>query len=47
MSIHQLQYDAEAPVVRASIENYILGNSAQEQKRLKLQAKFLEKWTEQ
>jgi ubiquinone/menaquinone biosynthesis C-methylase UbiE len=47
MSIHQLQYDAEAPVVRASIENYILGNSAQEQRRLKLQAKFLEKWTEQ
>jgi ubiquinone/menaquinone biosynthesis C-methylase UbiE len=34
-------------VVRASIENYILGNSEQEQRRLKLQARFLEKWTEQ
>jgi ubiquinone/menaquinone biosynthesis C-methylase UbiE len=32
--------------VNSSIENYILGNSMQEQKRLKLQARFLEKWTE-
>jgi hypothetical protein len=37
----------EARPVRASIEGYILGNSAQEQKRLRLQATFLEKWTEQ
>lgn len=29
------------------IEDYVLGNSAQEQERLKLQGKFLEKWTEQ
>jgi hypothetical protein len=35
--------DAETNAVRASIENYVLGNSAQEQKRLKLQARFLEK----
>jgi ubiquinone/menaquinone biosynthesis C-methylase UbiE len=47
MRIHQLQYDAESPVVGASLEDYILGNSTQEQRRLKLQAKFLEKWTEQ
>jgi ubiquinone/menaquinone biosynthesis C-methylase UbiE len=47
MNIDQLQYDAEAATVRTSTESYILGNSAQEQKRLKLQAKFLEKWTEQ
>jgi ubiquinone/menaquinone biosynthesis C-methylase UbiE len=47
MNIDQLQYDAEAATMRTSIENYILGNSAHEQKRLKLQAKFLEKWTEQ
>ena len=39
--------DAEASAVRASIANYVLGNSAQEQKRLRLQASFLEKWTEQ
>jgi SAM-dependent methyltransferase len=29
------------------IENYVLGNSVREQERLKLQAKFLERWTEQ
>ena len=29
------------------IEDYVLGNSPQEQERLKLQGKFLEKWTEQ
>src|SRR5215471_7603965 len=29
------------------IEDYVLGNSAQEQERLKLQGRFLEKWTEQ
>ena len=33
--------------VSASIEKYVLGNGEQEQRRLKLQAKFLEKWTEQ
>ena len=33
--------------VRASIENYVLGNSEQEQERLKPQARFPEKWTEQ
>ncbi len=47
MNINQLQCDAEAATVRASVENYVLGNSAQEQTRLKLQAKFLERWTEQ
>src|SRR5260370_18507356 len=30
-----------------STEDYVLGNSAQEQERLKLQGRFLEKWTEQ
>jgi ubiquinone/menaquinone biosynthesis C-methylase UbiE len=39
--------DAEMNTVRTSIEKYILGNSAQEQNRLRLQARFLEKWTEQ
>jgi 2-polyprenyl-3-methyl-5-hydroxy-6-metoxy-1,4-benzoquinol methylase len=39
--------DAETSAVRASIENYVLGNSGQEQKRLRLQPRFLEKWTEQ
>src|SRR5229473_740607 len=29
------------------IEHYVLGNSEQEQERLKQQGKFLEKWTEQ
>ncbi len=29
------------------IEDYVLGNTAQEQERLKLQGRFLEKWTEQ
>ena len=29
------------------IEDYVLGNSAQEQERLKLQGNFLEKWSEQ
>ncbi|MBV8831997.1 MAG: class I SAM-dependent methyltransferase [Acidobacteriaceae bacterium] len=43
----QLYSDAETSAVRTSIENYVLGNSAQEQKRLRLQASFLEKWTEQ
>ena len=33
--------------VNAAINNYILGNSAHEQARLKLQGRFLEKWTEQ
>jgi ubiquinone/menaquinone biosynthesis C-methylase UbiE len=33
--------------VHNPIEDYVLGNSAQEQQRLKLQGKFLEKWTEQ
>ena len=33
--------------VHNPIEDYVLGNSAQEQERLKLQGKFLEKWTEQ
>jgi SAM-dependent methyltransferase len=47
MNTNQQQCDAEAATVRASVENYILGNSAQEKKRLKLQATFLEKWTEQ
>jgi ubiquinone/menaquinone biosynthesis C-methylase UbiE len=47
MNINQLQYDAGAATESASIENYVLGNSAQEQRRLKLQAGFVEKWTEQ
>lgn len=33
--------------VQNAIEDYVLGNSPQEQERLKLQAGFLEKWTEQ
>jgi ubiquinone/menaquinone biosynthesis C-methylase UbiE len=33
--------------VHNPIEDYVLGNSAQEQERLKLQGRFLEKWTEQ
>jgi SAM-dependent methyltransferase len=33
--------------VNAAIENYVLGNSTHEQERLKLQARFLERWTEQ
>lgn len=33
--------------VHDAIESYVLGNTAQEQERLKLQGKFLEKWTEQ
>src|SRR6516225_9762741 len=28
-------------------EEYVLGNSAQEQERLKMQGKFLERWSEQ
>jgi 2-polyprenyl-3-methyl-5-hydroxy-6-metoxy-1,4-benzoquinol methylase len=34
-------------VANSAIENYILGNSAHEQERLKRQGKFLERWTEQ
>jgi len=34
-------------VVHNPIEDYVLGNSAQEQQRPKLQGSFLEKWTEQ
>src|SRR5690349_13080454 len=30
-----------------AVQDYVLGNSTQEQERLKLQARFLEKWTEQ
>ena len=33
--------------IHAAIENYVLGNSTHEQDRLKLQARFLERWTEQ
>ncbi len=33
--------------VHNPIEGYVLGNGAQEQERLKLQGRFLEKWTEQ
>ena len=33
--------------VRNPSEDYVLGNGAQEQQRLKLQGRFLEKWTEQ
>jgi ubiquinone/menaquinone biosynthesis C-methylase UbiE len=33
--------------VRNPFEDYVLGNGAQEQQRLKLQGRFLEKWTEQ
>ena len=35
------------PAVHNPIEDYVLGNSVQEQERLKLQGRFLEKWTEQ
>jgi ubiquinone/menaquinone biosynthesis C-methylase UbiE len=30
-----------------AVDEYVLGNSVQEQERLKMQARFLEKWTEQ
>ena len=30
-----------------SSEDYVLGNSAHEQERLKMQGRFLEKWAEQ
>ncbi|HEX4170300.1 MAG TPA: class I SAM-dependent methyltransferase [Bryobacteraceae bacterium] len=33
--------------VHNPIESYVLGNTLQEQERLKLQGRFLEKWTEQ
>lgn len=33
--------------VQDSVDDYILGSSTQEQKRLKMQADFLERWTEQ
>jgi SAM-dependent methyltransferase len=33
--------------VHDPIESYVLGNTVQEQDRLKLQGRFLEKWTEQ
>ena len=33
--------------VDASIQNYVLGNSVAEQNRLRMQAGFLEKWTEE
>ena len=33
--------------IDSPIEDYVLGNSTQEQERLKLQGRFLEKWTEQ
>jgi ubiquinone/menaquinone biosynthesis C-methylase UbiE len=33
--------------VHNAVEDYVLGNSTQEQERLKLQGRFLEKWTEQ
>jgi hypothetical protein len=37
----------EMTAVQNAIEDYVLGNSRQEQERLKLQAGLLEKWTEQ
>jgi len=37
----------EMSAVGNPIEDYVLGNTAQEQERLKLQGRFLEKWTEQ
>lgn len=33
--------------VQNATDEYVLGNSAHEQERLKMQARFLEKWTEQ
>jgi ubiquinone/menaquinone biosynthesis C-methylase UbiE len=39
--------ECEMSAVQNAIEDYVLGNSLQEQDRLKLQAGFLEKWTEQ
>ena len=45
-----LQYESEESKMSAvgnPIEDYVLGNSAHERERLKLQGKFLEKWTEQ
>ena len=33
--------------VHNAIEDYVLGNGTQEQERLKLQGRFLEKWAEQ
>src|SRR5258708_33110888 len=37
----------EMSAVGNPIEDYVLGNTAQEQERLKLQGRFLAKWTEQ
>lgn len=37
----------EMSAIDSPIEDYVLGNSTQEQERLKLQGRFLEKWTEQ
>jgi ubiquinone/menaquinone biosynthesis C-methylase UbiE len=39
--------EVEMPTVHDPIESYVLGNTPQEQERLKLQGSFLEKWTEQ
>ena len=36
-----------APGLRNAVPAYVLGNGAQEQNRLKLQAGILEKWTSQ
>jgi 2-polyprenyl-3-methyl-5-hydroxy-6-metoxy-1,4-benzoquinol methylase len=37
----------EMSTVHNPIESYVLGNTLQGQERLKLQGRFLEKWTEQ
>jgi SAM-dependent methyltransferase len=37
----------EMSAVGNGIQDYVLGNPLQEQERLKMQAKFLEKWSEQ
>src|SRR5258705_9960035 len=38
---------SEMSAVGNPIEDYVLGNTTQEQERLKLQGRFLENWTEQ
>jgi 2-polyprenyl-3-methyl-5-hydroxy-6-metoxy-1,4-benzoquinol methylase len=48
--LEAIQHESEESNLSAignPIEDYVLGNSAHEQERLKLQGGFLEKWTEQ
>lgn len=42
-----MRFDISASAIQNAGEKYALGNSAHEQERLKVQAKFLERWSEQ